>query len=141
MRDARARQGEVIRIFLSRQKRTEEPEGLALTGPVTVPGDPAGAWLEGERRAAAVYAPGGYHWLPAEGQEVLVLKAGACGEKRCAVGIPQSAEKLELQPGEVAVTAGKAALRLKPDGTVELTGTLRVNGTVVGPEPALEKGV
>jgi len=114
---------------------------LALSGPVTVPGDPAGAWLEGERRAAAVYAPGGYHWLPAEGQEVLVLKAGACGEKRCAVGVPQDAEELELQPGEVAVAAGKAVLRLKPDGTVEITGTLRVNGAAVGPELAAGEGV
>lgn len=128
-------------MFLSGQKRPEAPESPALTGPVTVPGDPAGAWLEGERRAAAVYAPGGYHWLPEEGQEVLVLKAGVCGEKRCALGVPQGAQALSLSPGEVAVTAGKAVLRLKPDGTVELTGRLVVNGTVVGPEPRQKEGV
>lgn len=128
-------------MFLSRQKRSEAPESLALTGPVTVPGDPVGAWLEGERRAATVYAPGGYHWRPAEGQEILVLKAGACGEKRCALGVPQSTENLELSPGEVAVTAGNAVIRLKPDGTVKLTGRLVVNGTVVGPEPQQKEDV
>ena len=32
----------------------------ALTGPVTVPGTMAGAYVEGERREMSVFAPGGY---------------------------------------------------------------------------------
>ena len=112
----------------------------ALTGPVTVPGDPAGAWLEGERRGVAVYAPGGYHWVPAAGQEVLVLKAGGEGEKPCALGAAQDSGELGLRPGEVALTVGKAAVRLTLEGSVEVTGLLKVNGTVVGPQPEREEG-
>ncbi len=118
-------------MWLAREKRRQSGSAGALTGPVTVPGDPAGAWLEGERRGVAVYAPGGYHWAPAMGDEVLVLKAGESGEKPCAVGVCAPAEGLE--PGEVMLRAGRCSLKLGLDGTIEVTGTLKVNGTVVGP--------
>lgn len=127
-------------MWLSRQREGPRRGGGALTGPVTVPGDPAGAWLEGERRGVAVYAPGGYHWVPAAGQEVLVLKAGGEGEKPCALGAAQDNGDLDLRPGEVALTVGKAAVRLTLEGSVEVTGLLKVNGTVVGPQPEREEG-
>lgn len=127
-------------MWLSRQRQVPRRGGDALTGPVTVPGDPAGAWLEGERRGVAVYAPGGYHWVPAAGQEVLVLKAGGEGEKPCALGAAQDSGALGLRPGEVALTVGKAAVRLTLEGSVEVTGLLKVNGTVVGPQPEREEG-
>ncbi|MEL4860455.1 hypothetical protein AAEU42_04285 [Pseudoflavonifractor phocaeensis] len=127
-------------MWLSRQRQVPRRGVAALTGPVTVPGDPAGAWLEGERRGVAVYAPGGYHWVPAAGQEVLVLKAGGEGEKPCALGAAQDSGELGLRPGEVALTVGKAAVRLTLEGSVEVTGLLKVNGTVVGPQPEREEG-
>ena len=127
-------------MWLSRQRQVSRRGAAALTGPVTVPGDPAGAWLEGERRGVAVYAPGGYHWVAAAGQEVLVLKAGDEGEKPCALGAAQDSGALGLRPGEVALTVGKAAVRLTLEGSVEVTGLLKVNGTVVGPQPEREEG-
>ena len=101
-----------------------------MTGEVTVPG---GVWMEGERRGAAVYAPGGYHWVPARGERVLVLKAGESGEEPCVMGrVP---EERGLRPGEVLISTGKAEIRLGLDGCIDVTGTFRVNGTVVGPLP------
>lgn len=54
-------------MFLGRREGPRRPEGTALVGPVRVPGEPGGAYLEGERRGLAVYAPGGYHWVPGWG--------------------------------------------------------------------------
>lgn len=116
-------------MFLSRREKAVKAGGTALTGPVTLPGEAAGAWLEGERRALTVYAPGGYHWVPALGDEVLVLKAGESGEKPCAVGV--SAGGQGLLPGEVLISAGRAAIKLGLDGSVAVTGSLTVNGVPV----------
>lgn len=115
-------------MFLSRRE-TAGRGGGALTGPVTVPGETAGAWLEGERRALTVYAPGGYHWVPALGDEVLVLKTGESGERPCAVGV--SAGGQGLLPGEVLISAGSASIKLGLDGKVAVTGSLTVNGVPV----------
>lgn len=115
-------------MFLARQARLEQGAS-ALTGPVTVPGEAAGAWLEGERRALTVYAPGGYHWVPALGDEVLVLKTGESGERPCAVGV--SAGGQGLFPGEVLISAGRASIKLGLDGKVAVTGSLTVNGIPV----------
>lgn len=116
-------------MFLSRRERQDRAGSTALTGPVTLPGEAAGAWLEGERRSLTVYAPGGYHWVPALGDEVLVLKAGENGEKPCAVGV--SAGGQGLLPGEVLITAGPASIKLGLNGKVAITGGLTVNGLPV----------
>ncbi len=116
-------------MFLARRQRGEKPAGAALTGPVTLPGERAGAWLEGERRGLEVYAPGGYHWAPRLGEQVLVLKAGESGEQPCAVGVWAGGQS--LQPGEVLISAGAAAIKLGLDGTVDVTGRLQVNGVPV----------
>ena len=123
-------------MWLSRRERRQSRYGGALTGPVTVSGRDVGAWLEGERRGAAVYAPGGYHWAPAPGQEVLVLKTGERGEQPCAVGV---ADRSGLKPGEVLITGGKCSLLLGLNGTITVSGQLVVNGTQVGPSPAADK--
>lgn len=120
-------------MFLARRESTPKASAPVLTGPATLPGDPAGVWLEGERRGVAVYAPGGYCWAPQTGEEVLVLKAGESGEQPCAVGVPALAEG--LLPGQVFIHAGKSTILLDPDGTVSLTGIFKVNGEIVGPLP------
>ena len=117
-------------MFLARRGEDGRRGAAAMTGEVTVPG---GVWREGERRGAAVYAPGGYHWVPARGERVLVLKAGESGEEPCVMGrVP---EERGLRPGEVLISTGKAEIRLGLDGCIDVTGTFRVNGTVVGPLP------
>ena len=48
-------------MWISEQgRRRAEPDGTALVGRVTLPGDPAGVYLAGERRELPVFGPGGY---------------------------------------------------------------------------------
>lgn len=142
-------------MWLSRREGHGKKEPAeALTGPVTLTGREVGAWLEGERRGVAVFSPGGYHWAPRVGEEILVLKAGENGEQPCAVGV---AESERLSPGEILIQSGSAAIRLNPGGELQLStgrsiinmtaggkislfGTFTVNGTVVGPLPEPEEG-
>ena len=63
-------------MWLSGQSRRRRDRlGEAQAGFATIGGGKTGVYLDGERRAMAVYAPGGYQWTPAPGQEVLVLEA------------------------------------------------------------------
>lgn len=124
-------------MFLSRRESPRQVGGQALVGPVTVPGDPAGAYLEGERRGLAVYAPGGYHWIPGLGDEVLALKAGEAGESPCVLGVASQAAG--LRPGEVLIQAGECSILLSPENGVEIRGRLTVNGSMLGPLPEAEK--
>lgn len=123
-------------MWLSRRGGQGQRYGGALTGTVTVPGQEAGVWLEGERRGVTVYAPGGYHWAPELGDEVLVLKTGESGEKPCAVGEPV---ELGVKPGEVLITGKDCSILLGLDGQITVTGRLIVNGEQVGPLPPPEK--
>lgn len=102
---------------------SEEP--WADTGTVTLGGDPAAVSLGGERRQVPVYAPGGYQWRPAAGDQVLVLKAGAQRESPCVAGV--CCQSGELSPGEVRISSGSGQIRLW-DGQVEIQGQLWVNG-------------
>lgn len=113
-----------------RSRRRPEPETAAAVGQVTLPGDPAGVCLDGERRQVPVFAPGGYVWRPRRGEQVLVIKTGEQGEAPCVLG-ERCQDKWELEEGEVVLYSGKAALHLKKDGTVDITGTLTVNGQPV----------
>ena len=59
-------------MWISEQgRRRTEPDGTALVGRGTLPGDPAGVYLAGERRELPVFGPGGYVWRPEEGEQVL----------------------------------------------------------------------
>ena len=74
-------------MWISEQgRRRAEPDGTALVGRVTLPGDPGGVYLAGERRELPVFGPGGYVWRPEEGEQVLVLKTGQAGEAPCVAG-------------------------------------------------------
>lgn len=113
-----------------RSRRRPEPATAAAVGQVTLPGDPVGVCLDGERRQVPVFAPGGYVWRPRRGEQVLVLKTGEQGEAPCVLG-ERCQDKWELEEGEILLHSGKAVLRLKKDGTVDITGTLTVNGQPV----------
>lgn len=102
---------------------SEEP--WADTGTVTLGGDPAAVSLGGERRQVPVYAPGGYQWRPAAGDQVLVLKTGAQRESPCVAGV--CCQSGELSPGEVRISSGSGQISLR-DGRVEVQGQFWVNG-------------
>ena len=108
------------------RKRAVE-EYAADVGEVTLEEEPLGVYLEGERRWAGIYSPGGYRWRPAQGEQVLVLKAGAEREQPCIVGRHQDGE---LEPGEVEISSGtgKSVICLCGDGELALNGWVTVNG-------------
>ena len=112
------------------RRRVEERRAAALVGQVTLGGDPAGVYLDGERRDLPVFGPGGYVWRPGLGQQVLVLKAGEQGEAPCVAGA-ECGGQWTLEPGEVLIHSGEASIRLKADGTVAVTGRMTVNGKTV----------
>lgn len=55
-----------------RRKTRQAGESWVDWGEVTLEGDPAGAYLDGERRQLAVYGPGGYCWKPVLGDRGLL---------------------------------------------------------------------
>ena len=114
-------------MWLSEQRRRQTVEERpAELGVVTLTGEAPAVWLTGERRALPVLGPGGYYWRPAEGDQVLVIKAGAERESPCLVGTLQSGA--DLGPGEVRLSGEESALWLK-QGEVALEGEVTVNGT------------
>ena len=115
-------------MWLSQQRRENaRREITAETGTVTLGGDSAGVYLSGERRGLPVFAPGGYQWRPAPGQQVLVLKTGSDGELPGIAGVRQDEAP---EPGEVRISSGdgSAGVRLAQGGGLALTGKVSVNG-------------
>ena len=108
----------------SRKTRPSSPE--AETGVVTLEGEETAVYLTGERRNLPVLSPGGYCWRPAEGDTVLVLKSGADGEELWVAG-----DGSDLAPGEVRIQSGRAAIFLGSDGSVNLRGSVKLNGVPV----------
>ena len=118
-------------MWLSEQRRRQTVEDRpAELGVVTLTGEAPAVWLTGERRALPVLGPGGYYWRPAEGDQVLVIKAGPDGEQPCVAGIPCGWPE-ELSPGDVGIFAGEAAVVLKANGTVDLRGEVMLNGVLL----------
>lgn len=121
-----------------RRKSPAGADGAAQVGQVTLPGDPAGVFLAGERRDLPVFGPGGYCWRPVAGQQVLVIKTGGEGELPCVAGARETDP--ELAPGEICIRAedGLACVRLKKGGVIHLTGQVYVNGAPLGGAPEEE---
>ena len=126
-------------MWLSQRKNRAGEIQTAQMGRVTLSGDPAGVYLDGERRNLPVFGPGGYCWRPELGEKVLVIKAGADGEEACVAGAGSGGT--DLSPGEICIRTadGLAAIRLSPGGAIALTGYVSVNGQTVGPPPEKEE--
>lgn len=126
-------------MWLSNPKQQPAAEEPGEIGQVTVGGNPAGVYLAGERRNVPIFAPGGYHWRPAPGDAVLVMKAGA-ERAPCLVGKEETDQRVRLKPGEILLSAHPSAgILLGTDGSIRLFGVIFHNGAVVsapGPEAA-----
>ena len=114
-------------MWLSEQFAEAPEVAAAGFGEVSIGGSRSAVLSAGrEQRLLPVIAPGGYAWLPLPGQRVLVLQEGG----GCIAGCVQG--EAELEPGDVLIHAGNAAIRLKTDGTVRITGQVYVNGVQIG---------
>ncbi|MBE6932490.1 MAG: hypothetical protein E7464_03790 [Ruminococcaceae bacterium] len=115
-------------MWLSEQFCKTTPPEVSGFGEVTISGGKAAAKdADREQRLLPLVSPGGFVWLPDTGDQVLVLREGA----PCIIGRIQP-EQRELSPGEVMLYAGSGSIRLRKDGTIELTGKVIVNGQVLG---------
>ena len=122
-------------MWLSKRLRaqTARSDVAAEMGVTTIGGAHSGVYARGEVRDLPVCAPGGMVWRPRCGDRVVVLKGGPGGEEACVLGV-SDAEEETLADGELYLTsAGGASSRLCNDGTIELTGTLRINGDLYHP--------
>lgn len=116
-------------MWLSRQMRTVPPTADTDLGVTTISGDRVGVLTRGEVRALPVYGPGGYVWLPENGNGVLVIKGGPGGEEQCVAGMLQKKAPDGMQSGEVYLYGpGENSIYLKRDGSVEIQGSLIING-------------
>lgn len=112
-------------MWLSRQQKQEKEEQAAASGLVTISGEKVAVEVDSERRGLSVYAPGGYHWRPAAGEQVLVVRTE---DGLCVVGTPCVSD---LDEGEVGLAGPDGAeVSLKRDGRVILTGDVKVDGSL-----------
>lgn len=116
-------------MWLSRQMRSASPTTDADLGVTTIAGDRVGVVTRGEVRSLPIYGPGGYVWLPDNGNGVLVVKGGPGGEEQCVAGMQQEPPPGGMRPGEVYLygPAGNSVY-LRQDGSVEIQGNLIING-------------
>ena len=116
-------------MWLSKQMRSTPPTADADLGVTTIAGDRVGVLTRGEVRALPVYGPGGYVWLPENGNGVLVVKGGPGGEEQCVAGMLQRAAPKGMLPGEIYLFGpGGNSIYLRKNGNVEIQGTLVING-------------
>ncbi len=112
-----------------RLSRTEHDTSIAEQGTVTIAGAAAGVLTKGEWRGVPVVAPGGCAWRPKRGAQVLVLKGGAENEERYILGEADVPMMQKLADGEICIFSdGGAAIYLRSNGRVEITGELIING-------------
>lgn len=118
-------------MWIARQgMKQPEPQTVAQEGRVTLGGDPAAVYLDGERRELPIFGPGGYVWRPEQDEQVLVLKMGSAGEEQC-IFAQRCGEESDLKQGEILIRTRNTAIHLHNNGIIDLTGIVRVNGKLV----------
>lgn len=121
-------------MWLSRKLsayRTAQQEGTAADmGVTTIGGGSASVMARGEQRDLEVFAPGGLVWQPRAGDTVLVIKGGVGCQEHCVVAAETgSAAPEDMAPGELFLySAGGASIHLKNDGSILLSGTVKLDG-------------
>jgi len=105
---------------------TREPEPCAEIGVVTSGGARPSVMLDGEKRAVELLSPGGVFWAPAEGEQVVITRCG--GELFVSGSLRGNAA---LRPGELCLDSGGGRIFLRPDGNIELAGTVNVKGLLL----------
>jgi len=111
---------------MSEASHREEPS--VSLGEITIGGESAGVMTAAEKRDMAVVSPAGFVWRPKAGQSVLVLKTGE-GESFIA-GAVQEAEAGSLKSGELRICSDCAAITLKNDGSISISGNLSLSGSL-----------
>ena len=117
-------------MWLAERNKAAQTAAGAELGVTTITGESVSVMARGEIRAVPVFGPGGCVWMPEKGDTVLVLKGGPGGEEQCVAGREQKTVPAGMQPGEVFLHAGDAAVWLRKDGSILLRGRVSIEGTV-----------
>lgn len=114
-------------MWLSRQMSAKAtPPETAAMGKISIAGAAPAAVTDTEHRNLRVICPGGYGWVPGDGQQVLVLQ----GTPEAVLGQSQPAP-VDLAPGEVCLYAGGCEIILRNNGEIHLNGRIFCNGVEV----------
>ncbi len=124
-------------MWLSQQgNQQQKQESNIQCGQVSVSGAGLAVFLQGERRNIALFSPGGYHWKPSAGEEVLVLH---CDDEQSPCLIAKAQDNIQLSAGQIFISAnGRTGITLSPNGDIHLTGDAFLNGfpiAVMRPTP------
>lgn len=102
-------------------------------GEVTLSEEVTGVYLDGERRQLTVSSPGGYHWKPGVGEQVLVVNSNQ-GDKMVHIIASEREEepdRLEplpvLDPGDVCVTSDGLGRIHLTNNQVRIQGNIYIN--------------
>lgn len=117
-------------MWISQKMRAVPPGADTDLGVTTIAGGQAGVLTRGEVRSLPVYGPGGYVWMPNNGDAVLVIKGGPGGQEQCVAGTRQSPPDPDMRPGEVCIRSGGASVYLRADGSLVLRGDVAVEGSL-----------
>ena len=118
-------------MWLSKRIRMNPKTAEADLGVTSITGSSVGVVTRGEERSLPVFAPGGYCWIPGNGDTVLVIRGGTGGEERCVSGAQQKNALSGMLPGEVFIYSnGGASAYFRNDGTLVLNGAVSINGSL-----------
>ena len=99
-------------MWLAENMKHTAPAADAEQGVSTIVGEQMGVVTRGEVRQLPVYGPG--------------------GEEQCVCGQKQPAAPGGMQPGEVCLCGpGDSRIYLRKNGTIELSGRVSINGTLL----------
>lgn len=105
----------------------ERYEPWVERGAVTQNQGLTGVYLDGERRQLDLVSPGGYRWVPAVGESVLVLKENQGDGAQHVVGTCGLSVD-GLSPGDVEISSGGTAGVRFSGEEAEIFGTLKYQG-------------
>lgn len=117
------------------RQRAASEAAAADMGVTTIGGGSASVLTRGEQRNLEVFAPGGIVWQPRAGDTVLVIKGGTGSQEQCITASNTAGHAPEgMSPGELYLySSGGASVYLRSDGSIDITGKLRINGQLYRP--------
>lgn len=97
-------------------------------GRVTIGGKNPAVTTDGEHRGLTLLSCGGIFWLPAAGQDAVLLQCGDGTE--VLMGCVQSGAPENMLPGEVYIRSGAASFYLRSTGQIDIIGAVNVAGSL-----------
>lgn len=118
-----------MRCYEAGRKSDMSAAQTADTGTVSVGGASPVVCLGAESVRALLLSVGGAVRIPAEGEEMAVLRLS--DGTALALGAPVYTVQEGLQNGDVYIGAGTSYIKICKTGGIEISGEVRINGSLV----------